>query len=112
MSSDEELERLRQQRMAQLQAQRAQQEEAAQAQQEAEAQKQGILRKILTPEARQRLTNVKLVQPEFAAQMELQLIQIAQTGRVSLPITDEVLKRLLAQIQSQQTKRDITIRRK
>lgn len=112
MSSDEELERLRQQRMAQLQAQRAQQEEAAQAQQEAEAQKQSILRKILTPEARQRLTNVKLVQPEFAAQIELQLIQIAQTGRVSLPITDQILKRLLAQIQSQQTKRDITIRRK
>ena len=97
--------------MAQLQSQRAQQDEVAQAQQEAEAQKQGILRKILTPEARQRLTNVKLVQPEFAAQIELQLIQIAQTGRVSLPITDEVLKRLLAQIQSQQTKRDITIRR-
>ena len=97
--------------MAQLQAQRAHQEKAAQAQQEAEAQKQSILRKILTPEARQRLTNVKLVQPEFAAQIELQLIQIAQTGRVSLPITDEVLKRLLAEIQSQQTKRDITIRR-
>jgi programmed cell death protein 5 len=111
MSSDEELERLRQQRMAQLQAQRAHREEATQAQQEAEVQKQGILRKILTPEARQRLTNVKLVQPEFAAQIELQLIQIAQTGRVALPITDEVLKRLLAQIQSQQTKRDITIRR-
>ncbi len=54
---------------------------------------------------------MKLVQPEFAAQIELQLIQIAQTGRVSLPITDQVLKRLLAQIQSQQTKRDITIRR-
>jgi len=97
--------------MAQLQAQRAQQEEATQVQQEAEAQKQGILRKILTPEARQRLTNVKLVQPEFAAQIELQLIQIAQTGRVALPITDQVLKSLLAQIQSQQTKRDITIRR-
>jgi len=111
MSSDEELERLRQQRMAQIQAQRSQQGEVSLAQQEAEAQKQGILRKILTPEARQRLTNVKLVQPEFAAQIELQLIQIAQTGRVALPITDEVLKKLLAQIQSQQTKRDITIKR-
>ena len=97
--------------MAQIQAQRSQQGEVSLAQQEAEAQKQGILRKFLTPEARQRLTNVKLVQPEFAAQIELQLIQIAQTGRFALPITDEVLKKLLAQIQSQQTKRDITIRR-
>ncbi|MBN2335658.1 DNA-binding protein [Candidatus Bathyarchaeota archaeon] len=111
MSSDEDLERLRQQRMAQLQAQQSQQQEQAARAQEAEVQKQGLMRKILTPEARQRLQNVKLVRPDFAAQIELQLIQIAQTGRVSLPITDEVLKQLLAQIQSQQTKRDITIRR-
>ena len=111
MSSDDDLERLRQQRLAQLQAQQSQQQEQAARAQEAEVQKQGLMRKILTPEARQRLQNVKLVRPDFAAQIELQLIQIAQTGRVALPITDEVLKQLLAQIQSQQTKRDITIRR-
>jgi programmed cell death protein 5 len=115
MSSDEDLAAIRQRRMAELQAQRAQQEQAqqaqAQAQADAEAQKQALMRKILTPEARQRLQNVKLVRPDFAAQIEIQLLQLAQTGRVPLPISDELLKQLLEQIQNQQTKRDISIRR-
>ena len=69
------------------------------------------MRKILTPEARQRLHNVRLVKPEFAAQIEIQLLQLAQSGRVQLPINDNLLKQLLTQIQGQQTKRDISIRR-
>jgi programmed cell death protein 5 len=115
MSSDEDLAAIRQRRMAELQAQRAGQEQVAeaqaQAQVDAEAQKQALMRKILTPEARQRLQNLKLVRPDFAAQMELQLLQLAQSGRVQLPINDDLLKKLLEQIQSQQTKRDINIRR-
>ena len=115
MSSDEELAAIRQRRMEQLKAQRGQQEQVAeaqaQAQADAEAQKQALMRKILTPEARQRLQNVKLVRPDFAAQIEMQLLQLAQSGRVPLPITDDLLKKLLEQIQSQQTKRDISIRR-
>ncbi|MCW4048976.1 MAG: DNA-binding protein [Candidatus Bathyarchaeota archaeon] len=112
MSSDEELQRLRERRMAEMQSQQGQQEQAARAQAEAvDAQKEALIRKILTPEARQRLHNVKMVRPEFATQLEMQLIQIAQSGRVQLPIDDELLKKLLAQIQSQQAKRDITIRR-
>lgn len=112
MSSDEELQRLRQRKVAELQAQQQQQEHIQRAQNEAEAQKAVVMRKILTPEARQRLQNVKLVRPDFAEQMEMQLIQIAQSGRIPLPVDDDTLKRLLAQIQSQQAKRDITIRRK
>lgn len=74
-----------------------------------EAQKQAVLRVILTPQARQRLTNVKLVKPEFAEQLELQLIQSAQAGKVKQPITDEQLKEILLRLQSQ--KREIKIRR-
>ena len=113
MSSKEDLAAIRQRRMAELQAQRAQQDQTneAQAQVNAEAQKQALMRKILTLEARQRLQNVKLVRPDFAAQIEIQLLQLAQSGRISLPITDELLKRLLKQIQSQQSRRDINIRR-
>jgi programmed cell death protein 5 len=113
MSSDEDLAAIRKRRMAELQAQRGQQGNAveAQAQADAEAQKQALMRKILTLEARQRLQNVKLVRPDFAAQVEMQLLQLAQSGRISLPITDDILKRLLRQIQSQQSRRDINIRR-
>jgi programmed cell death protein 5 len=101
VSSDEELERIRQQRMLEIQAQ-----------QEAEAKKEALLRQILTPEARQRLARVRMVRPDFGAQLELQLLQVAQSGRVSLPIDDETLKRLLTQVQSRQSKRDIKITRR
>ena len=112
MSSDEELERLKQQRMLELQAQQQQQEQIQQAQQEAEAKKEALLRQILTPEARQRLARVRMVRPDFGAQLELQLLQAAQSGRVRLPIDDETLKRLLTQVQTQQSKRDIKITRR
>jgi programmed cell death protein 5 len=111
MSSEEELQRLREKRMLELQAQQSQQEDLQRAQQEAEAQKQALMRRILTPEARQRLTNVKMVRPDFAEQLEVQLLQLAQAGRVKIPITDDMLKRLLTQLQSQQQQRDIRIRR-
>jgi programmed cell death protein 5 len=112
VSSDEELERIRQQRMLEIQAQQQQQEQVQQAQQEAEAKKEALLRQILTPEARQRLARVRMVRPDFGAQLELQLLQVAQSGRVQLPIDDETLKRLLTQVQSRQSKRDIKITRR
>ena len=81
----------------------------AQAQQQIEGQKQALLRRILTPEARRRLTNLNMVKPEFTKQLEMQLIQLAQQGRINIPITDAQLKELLVKLQS--GKRDYTIRR-
>ena len=112
LSSNDELQRIRERRLMELQAQQRQQEELQMAQDEAEARKDALLRQYLTPEARQRLTNIKMVRPEFGAQLELQLIQVAQSGRVTIPIGDTMLKRLLAQIQAQQSKRDIRIIRR
>jgi len=111
MSSDEELERLKARRLAELQAQQQQGEEVRRAQAEADAQKQALMRRILTPEARQRLANIRMVRSDFAEQLEMQLVQLAQAGRVQLPINDELLKRLLSQLEGQQRKRDISIRR-
>lgn len=109
MSEDEELEELRQRRLQGLQKQLAQEQQEVEVQQRLEAQKQSMLRRILTSEARQRLTNLKLARPQFASQIELQLIQIAQQGRINLPITDKQLKEILRRLQP--TKRDIKIRR-
>lgn len=111
MASDEEYQRLRERRMLELQAQQQQVDGMRRAQQEAEDRKQTLLRRILTPEARQRLTNIKMVKPDYAQQLEVQLMQVAQSGRVELPITDEMLKSMLAQIEARQ-RRDITIRRR
>lgn len=75
---------------------------------EIEAKKEAILRVILTPEARQRLNNVKLVKPEVAEAIENQLIALAQAGRIQTPITDDELKEILAQL-TNQTKREYKI---
>jgi len=111
MSRDEELERLKAERMSELQARQQQSAEQQRAAADAEAQKQTLMRRLLTPEARQRLANIKMVRPDFGQQLELELVQLAQAGRVPLPITDDQLKKLLVQIEGQQKKRDISIRR-
>ncbi|MHA1202899.1 MAG: DNA-binding protein [Candidatus Heimdallarchaeaceae archaeon] len=111
MYNDEELEAIRQRKLAQMQEQQA----ASQAQEEQqatlEAQKQSILRQILTEEARQRLANVKLVRPQVAEAVELRLIQIAQQGGVKEKINDEQLKEILRKIQGQKRETKVEIRR-
>ena len=107
--SEEELEQLRKRRLLELQQRIAQEQQRIQAQQQLESQKQAVLRRILTFDARQRLTNLKMVKPEFAEQLELQLIQLAQQGRVNIPITDQQLKEILMKLQSR--RREIKIRR-
>jgi len=107
--SEEELEYLRKRRLAEYQRTLADEQRKAQVQEQVESQKQALLRAILTPEARQRLTNIKMVKPEFAEQLEIQLIQLAQTGKVQSPITDAQLREVLIRLQPQ--RRDIKIRR-
>ncbi|HEY4656940.1 MAG TPA: DNA-binding protein [Candidatus Bathyarchaeia archaeon] len=107
--TDEELEELRRRRLAQYQRAGLDEQRRTSQQQQVERQKQSVLRQILTPEARQRLTNIRMVKPEFAEELEMQLIQLAQSGRLQNQVTDEQLKKTLAQLQSQ--RRDIKIRR-
>jgi programmed cell death protein 5 len=107
--SEEELEEAQRRRLLELRRRLAQEQEKTQRAQQLEMQKQALLRRILTADARRRLTNLKIVKPEFANQLELQLIQLAQQGRVELPINDEQLKEILVRLQSQ--RRDIKIRR-
>jgi len=89
--------------------QRSASEQRQSQEEQLEAQKQALLRQILTPEARQRLTNLKMIKPEFTEQLELQIIQLAQTGKINIPLSDSQLKRILIQLQPR--KREITIRR-
>lgn len=106
---DSELEAIRKKRLAEMQASATDEEQTEKIRQ-AEAQKQAVLRTILTVEARQRINNIKMVRPEFAEQLELQLIQLAQTGRIKLPLGDDQLKEVLKRMQGQ--RKDIKIRRK
>jgi programmed cell death protein 5 len=108
--SDDELEAIRQKKMASLREQALREQAEEQAAVEAQAQKEAILRQILTPEARQRLTNIKMVKPQFAEQIEMQLIQLASTGRLKSRVTDEQLKTLLQQLQGKERERKVKFR--
>ena len=107
--SEEEIEELRRRRLLELKRRLAEEQQRIQTQQQIEVQKQAVLRRILTSDARRRLNNLKMVKPEFASQLELQLIQLAQQGRVNIPITDEQLKEILIKLQSR--RREPKIRR-
>ncbi len=108
--SDDELEAIRQRKEAQLREQALREQTNEQQQAEVQAQKEALLRQILTPEARARLTNVRMVKPQFAEQIEMQLIQLASSGRLKDRVTDEQLKTLLQQLQGKERERKISFR--
>ncbi len=74
-----------------------------------EAKKQEILRRVMTPEARARLTNVKLVKPELATAVEDYIVNLALSGQLRNIIDDETLKRILYVIDSR-SRREFRIR--
>ena len=103
--SDEELEEIKKRKMLELQKKIEEERKKA----EIAMQKRMLLHRILTPEARQRLDNLRLVKPELVEALENQLIALAQSGRIKVPITDEELKRILEEIY-RRTHREIRIR--
>ncbi|WP_129112788.1 DNA-binding protein [Halegenticoccus tardaugens] len=98
---DERLEELRRQKMQELQDQ-AQEEQGGEAEeaarQQAEAQKDALLRQFLTDGARQRLNAVQMSKPDFAEQVERQIVALAQSGRVQGKIDEEQMKNLLREL--------------
>jgi programmed cell death protein 5 len=107
--SEEEVEEIQRRKMLELQRRISEEQRRSQVQEQVEVQKQALLRRILSSDARQRLNNLKMVKPEFAEQLELQLIQLAQAGKINIPVSDKQLRELLIRLQSQ--RREIKIRR-
>ena len=99
--NEEELQRLREEKMEQLkdQAGGEDQREAMEAQrQQAEAQKKALLRQHLTDGARKRLNTVKMSKPDVGERVEQQLVALAQSGRVQGKIDEEKMKELLSEL--------------
>jgi programmed cell death protein 5 len=114
---DAELAELRRRRLQQLQQQQMQGavDSQAYAAQEAEmarrdAERAEALRRILTPEARERLGRIRLAKPDVAASVEQQLLQLAASGRLQRQVDDATLRSLLERIMPE--RRDITITRR
>jgi programmed cell death protein 5 len=111
---DEELEKLRRERLAQAQSEQAHSQEAAEQaqkrQEEEQARRDAVLRQILTTEARERLTRIRIARPDQAQVLEQQLVALAQSGRLNQKLGDEDIKMILARLFP--PKREINIRRK
>jgi programmed cell death protein 5 len=114
---DPELAELRRRRMQQIQE--MQTGDAANAQayaaQEAERQRRDseraeVLRRILTPDARERLGRIRLAKPDVANAVEQQLLALAASGRIQRAIDDPTLRALLERIAPE--RRDIHITRR
>ena len=71
--------------------------------------KRRILMEILTKEARERLVNVRIGNPQLAEQVEIYLISAYQQGQIVSPISEQKLRELLIALTP---KRDTKIRRR
>ena len=112
MADEEELEMLRKRRVQQLQ-QRMAMEEAEEGRRQDElvsAQRQQLLRRLLTPEARERLARIKMARPEYAESVEHQLLNLSSRMSKKERIDDITLKKILQRIMPK--KREIKIERR
>lgn len=109
---DDRLEELREQKRKELkQRQQGGEGDAAErqqaAQEQAEAQREAVLKKHLTDGARQRLNAVQMSKPQFAEQVEQQVLALAQSGRLSDRIDEQQMKALLQELQPDSKSFDI-----
>jgi programmed cell death protein 5 len=70
------------------------------------AQKEILLKQFLSPDARLRLNNVRMVKPDLANLVENYILNLASQGKFSGQISDEQLKQILSS--TQQVKSKIT----
>lgn len=107
----DDLEEIRRRKLMELQRQKELEElQKEEMRRQVEAQKKAILRAILEPEAKERLSRLKLAHPEIAEAVENQLIYLVQAGRIQSKITDKMLVEILKRVQPK--KRETRIIRK
>jgi programmed cell death protein 5 len=106
----ESAEAIKEKKMQALQQKLAEQQAQQQKEQQAEQQLDDLIRRILTPEAKNRLSNIRLVNKALYLSVAQSLLVLAKSGRLPGKITDEQLKSLLSK--AVENKKEIQIRRK
>jgi programmed cell death protein 5 len=115
---DPELAELRRRRVQQIQEMQGGGGGAASAQyaaQQAEmerrdAERSEMLRRLLTPEARERLGRIRLAKPDIAQAVEQQVLALAAAGRLPRQIDDATLRALLERLMPERREINITRR--
>ncbi len=110
MPDEDELDGLRQRKLQELQLQAQQEAVAREQAKQVDAQKQMVMRQLLTPEARERLANLRMTRPDVVESVENQLIMLVQSGRITQQIDDYTLRQILRKVMPQ--KREIKIERR
>ena len=104
-----EIEQLREQKMREIQEKYLEQQEKQRKTMEAEMQLNEALKIVLTPEAKTRLGNVKLVNKELYFKAAQTILYLFKAGRISEKIGEGQLKELLKKLSE---KKQISIKRK
>ena len=113
---DPELAELRKRRLREIQEMQASAgpNPYAQAQQaemdRRDAERAEVLRRVMTPEARERLGRIRLAKPDIAAAVEQQVFGLAASGRLQRPIDDATLRALLERLMPERREINITRR--
>ncbi len=110
MADEDKLEEIKKKKMEELKDKQGSEEAQEEAQEKMEAQKKAMLRKVMTPDARERLGNVRIARPELAEKIESQILALAQRGGTEGKIDDQTLKKLLKKLSDQ--KKEINIKRR
>lgn len=103
-NEDDELESIKQRRLMELRRRLEEEERRKRIEEEQEAQKLAILRSIMEPTALDRLTNLKLVKPDLAKIAEETIIRLVQMGRLGTPVSDDVVKNILMELDNRSRK--------
>jgi programmed cell death protein 5 len=114
--SDPELAELRKRRVREIQDQQigggvdpyAQAQQAEM--QRREAERAEVLRRVMTPEARERLGRIRMAKPDIAAAVEQQVFSLAASGRLQRQIDDATLRALLERLMPERREINITRR--
>lgn len=98
MSEEDELEKLREERMEELQG-----DEAEAREEQVEQQKQQIweeAKSYMTKDARERLSNVKMVKEQLALSVARQIARLGNSGQVG-KVDEQQMKNILKSIQGE-----------
>ncbi|MEM3341196.1 MAG: DNA-binding protein [Thermoplasmata archaeon] len=105
---DEEIQRIRLRKLRELEEAQAAERARLEKEREERLRVQSVMRRILSPEAKDRLARVRIGHPEIADWVESHLFQLAAAGKIKETISEETLLKILEQAVPK--KREINIR--